>query len=228
MPKIIGQTLAEHRQRTRAALFEALSVLLSQRPFEKITLSDVASRAGVGRTAVYNHFSDKEDLLLAFMEHETQQHAAELARALTVTDDPIDRLRLYVRHQALVKRSYHFPTTGPLSSSVSRPTASRLRAHAGLMMQMLSQILTDAMDQGLIPRQEPREVIPLIHATVMGGRPTPTTPDERDAFLAALDSYVLRAVGSAPADHAVPQIPPLSSTEPVQPRATAPRQHATA
>ncbi|QQM67562.1 TetR/AcrR family transcriptional regulator [Actinomyces weissii] len=213
MPKIMGNNLAEHRERTRAALFDAMSELLTQRTFDKITLSDVANRAGVGRTAVYNHFTDKEDLLLAFMDYETQQHAQELARALAQTPDPIDRLRLYVRQQALVKRSYHFPANGPLASSVSRPTASRLRAHAGMMLQMLAQILTDAMDQGLIPRQDPRITIPLIHATVMGGRPTPTDPEERDAFLAGLDSYVLRAVGSAPAEHAVPSLKLLPDAE---------------
>lgn len=213
MPKIMGNSLAEHRQRTRTALFDAMSELLSQRTFDKITLSDVANRAGVGRTAVYNHFTDKEDLLLAFMDHETQQHAQVLSRALAQTPDPIDRLRLYVRQQALVKRSYHFPTTGPLTSSVSRPTASRLRAHAGMMLQMLAQILTDAMDQELIPRQDPRVTIPLIHATVMGGRPTPTDPEEREAFLAGLDAYVLRAVGSAPAEHEVPSLKLLPEAE---------------
>ena len=97
MPKILGSSLAEHRERTRTALFQALSELMSQRSFDKITLSDVANHAGVGRTAVYNHFADKEDLLLAFMEHEAGRYAEELSRALAGTEDPIDRLRIYVR-----------------------------------------------------------------------------------------------------------------------------------
>lgn len=204
MPKIMGNSLAEHRERTRAALFDALAELMSQRTFDRITLSDVAAHAGVGRTAVYNHFADKEDLLLAFMEHETARYAEQLSRALTGVEDPIDRLRVYVRQQALVKRSYHFPTTGPLSSSVSRGTAGRLRAHAGLMAQMLAQILSDAMDTGVIPRQDPSQVIPLVHACVMGGRPTPTDPEQRAAYLTALDAFVLRAVGAPVPSREVP------------------------
>lgn len=113
MPKILGSSLAEHRERTRTALFRALSELMSRRSFDKITLSDVANHAGVGRTAVYNHFADKEDLLLAFMEHEAGRYAEELSRALTGTEDPIDRLRIYVRQQALIARHFHFPTSGP-------------------------------------------------------------------------------------------------------------------
>ena len=166
MPKIMGNSLAEHRERTRNALFEALSALMNHRSFDKITLSDVAAHAGVGRTAVYNHFANKEDLLLAFMEHETARYAEELSRALAGMEDPIDRLRVYVRQQALIKRHYHFPSTGPLANSVSRGTASRLRSHAGLMTQMLAQILTDAMNCGAIPRQDPSQMIPLVHACV--------------------------------------------------------------
>lgn len=217
MPKIMGNSLAEHRERTRNALFDALSQLMTHRSFDKITLSDVAAHAGVGRTAVYNHFADKEDLLLAFMEHETARYAEQLSHALTGVEDPIDRLRIYVRQQAIVKRNYHFPTTGPLSSAVSRSTAGRLRAHAGLMAQMLAQILTDAMDSGVIPRQDPAQVIPLVHACVMGGRPTPTDPQQRAAYLAALDVFVLRAVGAPVPHHDVPVLVRSSATEPETP-----------
>lgn len=213
MPKIMGASLAEHRERTRSALFESLSELLRQRSFDRITLSDVAAHAGVGRTAVYNHFTDKEDLLLALMEHEAQRYAEELSRALAGTRDPVDRLRVYVRQQALIKRHYHFPATGPLASSVSRSAASRLRAHGALLTQMLSSILSEAMAQGLIPEQDPAQVIPLIHATVMGGRPTPSDPQERRAYLDSLDAFVLRAVGAARPDHGVPRVPSPHGTE---------------
>ncbi|MFC2598163.1 MAG: TetR/AcrR family transcriptional regulator, partial [Actinomyces massiliensis] len=88
MPKIMGSSLAEHRERTRTALFDALAELMAKHSFDKITLSDVAAHAGVGRTAVYNHFADKEDLLLAFMEHETARYAEELSASLAGVEDP--------------------------------------------------------------------------------------------------------------------------------------------
>ena len=213
MPKIMGSSLAEHRERTRTALFDALSELMTKRSFDKITLSDVAAHAGVGRTAVYNHFADKEDLLLAFMEHETARYAEELSAALAGVEDPIDRLRVYVRQQALIKRHFHFPSSGPLANSVSRGTAGRLRAHAGLMAQMLAQILTDAVATGAIPPQDPAQVIPLVHACVMGGRPTPTEPAARAAYLDALDTFVLRAVGAPVPEHGVPAVPPTHATQ---------------
>ena len=148
------------------------------------------------------------------MEHEAGRYAEELSRALAGIQDPIDRLRVYVRQQALIARHFHFPTSGPLADSVSRGTAGRLRAHGALVTQMLSSILTDAMDQGLIPAQEPEQVIPLIHATVMGGRPTPTDPERRRAYLDSLDAFVLRAVGARQPAHAVPAIPHPHGADP--------------
>ena len=81
---------------------------------------------------------------------------------------------------------------------------------------MLSSILTDAMDQGLIPAQDPAQVIPLLNATIMGGRPTPSEPEARMAYLDSLDAFVLRAVGADQPDHAVPQIPRPHATEPLE------------
>ena len=121
-----------------------------------------------------------------------------------------------MRQQALIARHFHFPTSGPLSGEVSRGTAGRLKAHGALVAQMLASILTDAMDQGLIPAQEPEQVIPLIHATVMGGRPTPSDPEQRRAYLESLDAFVLRAVGARQPAHAVPTIAQPRATEPLE------------
>lgn len=206
MPKIMGRSLAEHREKMRTSLFDSLAELMSQRSFDKITLSDVATHAGVGRTAVYNHFADKEDLLLAFMEHETARYSRQLTQALSGIEDPLDRLRVYVRQHALLTRHYHFPTSTPLTHTVSSGTVRHLRAHASLITHTLAHILTDAMDNGDIPQQDPALVIPLIHATIMGGRPTPENPDARNAYLATLDTFILRAVGATIPDRDVPPL----------------------
>src|SRR5918998_4577369 len=97
MPKIIGKSLHEHRQMTRQKLFTALSTLMAERGFDSITLADIAQAAGVGRTAVYNHFPDKESLLVGFITHETEQYVATLEGSLDDVEDPVEQLRAYVR-----------------------------------------------------------------------------------------------------------------------------------
>src|SRR5690625_4258609 len=93
MPKIEAGSLSEHRAQVRARLFSALSRLMHDRGFEAITMADIASEAGMGRTAVYNHFADKEMLLLAFVNEETQRYVAELKAALEGITDPVEQLR---------------------------------------------------------------------------------------------------------------------------------------
>lgn len=88
MPKIIGATIAEHREVTRTRLFDALAHLMATRGFDAITLADIATEAGVGRTAVYNHFADKEALLIEFIEHETTQYLGLLAADLGADASP--------------------------------------------------------------------------------------------------------------------------------------------
>ena len=54
--------------RTRARLGQALRKLMEQRPLEKISVQDVTELAGVSRSAFYDHYDDKVDLLLSDMD----------------------------------------------------------------------------------------------------------------------------------------------------------------
>src|SRR6478735_4178570 len=141
MPKIIGGSLHEHREQTRQKLFAALSTLMADQGFDAITLAEIASAAGVGRTAVYNHFPDKESLLLGFITHETEQYAATLQRSLDDIDDPTEQLQMYVRQQAALTRVYHLAPGPELRSVLSRGTQQRVREHVVVVEQILRRIL---------------------------------------------------------------------------------------
>lgn len=53
----------ESNQLTRECLQLALMHLMSEHPYEKITITEIVRRAGVSRTAFYRNYTDKEDIL---------------------------------------------------------------------------------------------------------------------------------------------------------------------
>jgi AcrR family transcriptional regulator len=195
MPKIIGGSLAEHRERTRAALFGALSELMRERGFDALSLADIAARAGVGRTAVYNHFPDKESLLLGFIEHETSSYVRSLEASLAEVAEPVEQLRVYVRQQLALAPSYHFAPGPDLREVVSREAVRDLRAHVRQVESLLRDILNAAIAAGDIPEQDLDAVVPLVHAC-LSGRRGPQEEPGRSAFIAATEEFVLRAVGA--------------------------------
>jgi AcrR family transcriptional regulator len=55
-------------QRTRRLLQDALVGLILEKGYEAITVQDILDRANVGRSTFYEHFYDKDDLLLSSFE----------------------------------------------------------------------------------------------------------------------------------------------------------------
>jgi len=50
-------------QRTRRAVYEAFSTLLSRKKYSQITIQEIIDAADIGRSTFYAHFNAKEDLL---------------------------------------------------------------------------------------------------------------------------------------------------------------------
>ncbi|WP_298455458.1 TetR/AcrR family transcriptional regulator [uncultured Cellulomonas sp.] len=195
MPKIIGGSLLEHREQTRQRLFAALSDLMAERGFDAISLADIAAAAGIGRTAVYNHFADKESLLLGFIAHETARYVATLEEALAGVTDPVAQLRTYVRQQAQLSRVFHLAPGPELRTVLSRGIQHRLREHVVGVEGILRRILVAGIDAGVLPEQDIDTTVPLVHAC-LSGRGVPDDGPGREAALHATETFVLRAVGA--------------------------------
>ena len=196
MPRIIGETLEDHRKKTRQQLFDALSRLLQTSTFESLTMAKIAQEAGVGRTAVYNHFQDKEALLLAFIAYETGQYSVRLNRALAGVSSPIKMLRIYIREQLTLGSSYHLAPGLDLRRQVSNETSSELHLHAQIVENILRQILRKAINEGTLPPQNLPVAISMVNAS-LAGRSLPKDPIQREYLIHCIQAYVLRSLGAS-------------------------------
>ncbi|MGO1458449.1 MAG: TetR/AcrR family transcriptional regulator [Flaviflexus sp.] len=195
MPKISGRSLIEHRDNTRRALFDSLSTLMSERGFENVSISDLAEHSGIRRTTIYNHFTDKEDILIAYVESEMSKYLSNTKAMLARADNSIDKLRFYVRSQLLAERSYLMAPGPPLKDVISPDTGMKLAGHIKQISDLLRSILTRAIDNGTIPDQNIRVSIQLINGTLTGRR-VPRSEPERTEFFHSTERFVIQALGA--------------------------------
>jgi AcrR family transcriptional regulator len=61
----LGKPKGDKRDRTRASLLEAARALIREKGYERTTLEEVASRAGMTTGAIYGNFKNRDELFIA-------------------------------------------------------------------------------------------------------------------------------------------------------------------
>jgi AcrR family transcriptional regulator len=92
----------------RKRLLDAAQVLFSELGYGPTTFSELASEAGVGRTTIYEYFSDKDDLLASLVEEELPAVLSEMLSQLPPGGSVADRLA------ALARELIRFVATDPI------------------------------------------------------------------------------------------------------------------
>lgn len=79
--------------RARAALRNALKELLGTKPYQKITVTDIARKAELARHTFYNHYETKDDLLNGVIDSTLEDFFSNLMKLDLKCNDPeeIDR-----------------------------------------------------------------------------------------------------------------------------------------
>lgn len=68
MPRIRAATIEEHKRQTRAEILDAAAELFASYGYADTNLGDIAAYVGIGRTTLYEYFSDREDVLVHIVE----------------------------------------------------------------------------------------------------------------------------------------------------------------
>jgi AcrR family transcriptional regulator len=151
---------AQQAADTRTQLIQAGRELFAERGYAGVGTEEIVARAGVTRGALYHHFEDKKDLFRAVHEELERDLATSIGEQLADVEDPWDALVRGVR-------GFLNASTDPALMRIALVDAPvvlgwqewrEIDARYGLGLVSLG--LQNAMDRGLLRRQEVR---PLAH-----------------------------------------------------------------
>lgn len=108
MPKIRADNIAEHKTLIRMQVLESAKELIEEYGFEGTSLGDIARQVGVGRTTLYEYFSDKDDIVATLVEEELPAVIDEMVSTIPIDLSARDRLA------ELAVRMVEFIVTDPL------------------------------------------------------------------------------------------------------------------
>ncbi|MGV9797164.1 TetR/AcrR family transcriptional regulator [Mycobacterium sp. NPDC003449] len=186
MPRISASSVEEHRELVQQRVFEAFATLMADHSFDAITMAKLASTAGIGRTAIYHHFADKEAVVVAFASHETSRYLDGLRAALAEADGPVDRLAVYIRHQLDAGQQFHMGLGVHLYGALPPETMLAIRDHVVAVEEVLRGILAEGVAAGRFVVDDEAATMSLIHACLA----------PRHLRVADIERFVLRAVGT--------------------------------
>lgn len=152
MPASWAETREAHRLAVREQVVTSAVALLRERGAAALTMSALATHAGVSRATLYNHFPDLEHVLLAWVGDELAAFRTELDARLRGIEDPLDALGVYL----LVQAEYF--TSAEQRFSMSGLTAGPLGPHLGAALGELftwlhgrvRAMLADAAEAGRV------------------------------------------------------------------------------
>lgn len=76
--------------RTEKMIFDALTDLLSEKPYDKITVQDIADRAMINRATFYAHYADKDELYHFIITHILEELSKMIDKAQATTPNSVE------------------------------------------------------------------------------------------------------------------------------------------
>ncbi|WP_267222010.1 TetR/AcrR family transcriptional regulator [Dyella silvae] len=140
----------EHKVRTRARIVESARRLFNHHGFEKVTIDQIMTAAGLTRGAFYHHFDSKDELYAASVASfiTCNPFTSHMAHAATPVTDPRQLARmlidLYLSDEVLENLDLHCPLYG-LPGDVARAGLEPQKAYTDLIRSM-SNIYRAALD----------------------------------------------------------------------------------
>lgn len=151
MPRIRAESIAEHKELTRRQVLDAAQELIAEMGTAEISLGEIASAVGIGRTTLYEYFTDRDDVIASLVEDQFPQVVEGYLAGIPPDLDPPDHLA------EVAERTVRFVATDRVLGLILHREVGRLRpavqqriraAHADLIGEVTS-VYADGVERGL-------------------------------------------------------------------------------
>jgi AcrR family transcriptional regulator len=138
-------TREQSKANTRERLLAAARSAFASSGFHGASVEEIASRAGFSTGALYSNFDGKEDLFLVLMEREIDEHAREIAQAVSLRESVAERatggaqrwMTMIDREPELLLLFMEFWAYGVRDASVRPKVAQRFAQVRRLLTQLI-------------------------------------------------------------------------------------------
>lgn len=165
--------IRRHTEIRRQQIIDIIRHIISSKGIEYVTISEIASRIGTTKTAIYRHFKNKRDILSLLIDNIEETLMSKLDKAM-MGDDPIQNLKkVLLAHLTYAKErreTSFIVIMGAMqfSDTVIRRKISRLIQK---YLRKIEKMLSCAMKLGLVrnttnPRISAITFLGLIQSTV--------------------------------------------------------------
>jgi AcrR family transcriptional regulator len=107
MPKTWDDTLEGHREAVRLAVMDATLTLADEIGFRKVSMSDVAGKAGITRATLYKYFRDVDSIFIEWHRRTVEGHMARIHEVLHADGGSASKLAAVLETYALTVFRHH-------------------------------------------------------------------------------------------------------------------------
>lgn len=143
----MSQGWESRQQRTRAEILQAVGEIIAAEGLDGLTMRKLADRAGVAVATLYNQFTDRDGVLVAFVGNGLDELESELDEQPAA--DPIDATRVLfdALHASIDDRSHVWRPV--LATLRSVPNSPRMGAVGERIVAAVEADLAKAQAEGL-------------------------------------------------------------------------------
>lgn len=145
VPKLWKDSIDAHRREVHDVVLDAAARLAAEVGVAAVTMSDIATRAGIGRATLYKYFHDVGAILVAWHGRQIRDHLEELVAIRDGEGDAVDRLARVLETYAFICHEHH---SGELAAMLHRQEhVARAQQH---LVDFLADLVAEAAGQGAL------------------------------------------------------------------------------